>query len=113
MAAETQVTLSAEDAKLLALAKTAAARVGAPGGASVRDEDGRSYTAADVNLPSLKLSALQLAVAQAVAAGATGLEAALVVATEADAAGVAAVRDVSSSAPIYLVAGDAITKVAA
>ena len=35
-------------------------------GAAVRDETGRTYTAAAVALPSLRLSALRLAVAMAV-----------------------------------------------
>lgn len=64
--------LSAEDAKLVTLARSARARVGAVEGASVRDQDGRTYAAATVVLPSLALTALQLAVAQAVASGATG-----------------------------------------
>lgn len=72
----------AEDAKLIALATGARARVGAQSGAAVRDDTGRSYSGSDVVLPSLKLTGLQLAVAQAVAAGATVLEAAAVVAVE-------------------------------
>jgi len=74
--------LSAEDAKLVTLARGARGRVGAARGAAVRDETGRTYSAADVTLPSLSLSALQLAVAQAVAAGARGAEAAVVVSSE-------------------------------
>lgn len=72
----------AEDSKLIALAAGARARVGAQTGAAVRDDTGRSYSGSDVVLPSLTLTGLQLAVAQAVAAGATGLEAAAVVAVE-------------------------------
>lgn len=74
--------LSAEDAKLVTLARGARGRVGAPRGAAVRDETGRTYSAADVALPSLTLSALQLAVAQAVASGARGAEAAVVVSAD-------------------------------
>lgn len=70
----------AEDAKLITLASGARARVGATSGAAVRDDTGRSYSGADVVLPSLTLTGLQLAVAQAVAAGARGIEAAAVVA---------------------------------
>lgn len=100
--------LSAEDTKLVVLARSARARIGALEGAAVRDQDGRTYAAASVALPSLALTALQLAVAQAVAAGATRLEAAAVV-TEAsilDEAGRAAVRDLAVDAPIYLAAPD-------
>ncbi|WP_433828877.1 cytidine deaminase [Actinoplanes sp. CA-015351] len=96
--------LSAEDAKLVTLARSARARVGAVEGASVRDQDGRTYAAATVVLPSLALTALQLAVAQAVASGATRLEAAAVV-TEAstlDGSGHAAVRDLAADAPIHV-----------
>jgi cytidine deaminase len=71
--------LSEEDAKLVALAKQARARIQASEGAAVRDETGRSYSGATVDLPSTHLSALQLAVAQAVAAGARDIEAAVVV----------------------------------
>jgi hypothetical protein len=101
-------TLSAEDAKLVTLARGARARIGAVEGASVRDQDGRTYAAANVVLPSLSVTALQLAVASAVAAGATRLEAAAVV-TEAstlDGAGHAAVRDLSADAPVHVAAPD-------
>lgn len=100
--------LSAEDSKLVILARGARGRVGAVEGAAVRDQDGRTYAAASVALPSLTLTALQLAVASAVAAGATRLEAAAVV-TEAstlDGAGHAAVRDLASDAPIHVAAPD-------
>ena len=72
--------MTPEDEKLLALARSALARIQAAQGAAVRDETGRSYAGATVDLPSLRLTALQVAVAQAVAAGASGLEAAVVVA---------------------------------
>ncbi len=75
---------SPEDAKLIALARSARARINAASAAAVRDETGRSYVGADVVLPSLTLSGLQLAVAQAVAAGATALEAAAVVTVATD-----------------------------
>jgi hypothetical protein len=95
--------LEAEDAKLVTLARAARARIGALEGAAVRDQDGRTYAAATVVLPSLTLSALQLAVASAVAAGAHTLEAAAVVteASTVDTAGYAAVRDLSAKAPVF------------
>jgi hypothetical protein len=98
--------LSAEDAKLVTLARSSRARVGAVEGAAVRDQDGRTYAAASVALPSLAITALQLAVASAVAAGATKLEAAAVVteASELDGAGQAAVRDLAADAPIHVAA---------
>jgi len=100
--------LTAEDAKLVVIARGARARIGGIEGAAVRDQDGRTYAGANVTLPSLTVTALQLAVASAVAAGATRLEAAVVV-TEAstlDGAGHAAVRDLAAEAPIHVAAPD-------
>ncbi|MFI7415472.1 cytidine deaminase [Streptomyces sp. NPDC049627] len=99
--------LDPEDRKIVTLARSARARNGVPEGAAVRDETGRTYVAGTVALESLKLSALQTAVAMAVASGATSLEAAAVV-TEADsvpAEDVAAVRDLGGPRTPVLVAG--------
>jgi cytidine deaminase len=91
-----------EDAKIVTLARSSRARTDADEGAAVRDTDGRTYTAVTVALPSLRLTALQAAVAAAVSSGAPGLEAAAVVtAAEAvDAASLSAVRDLTPSAPV-------------
>ena len=62
----TTPALTAEDTKLVTLARAARARTGAVEGAAVRDGEGRTYAAATVALPSLALTALQLAVASAV-----------------------------------------------
>jgi hypothetical protein len=97
--------LSAEDAKLLTLARSATARTRAAQGAAVRDTDGRTYLAAAVELPSLSLTALQLAVAMAVSSGALGLEAAVVYGGGDDAAGRAAVADVAPDAVVHHIAG--------
>ena len=70
---------SAEDAKLLTLARSTRARTRAAEGACVRDLDGRTYAGASVELPSLQLSAVGVAVAMAVSSGAAGLEAVAVV----------------------------------
>ena len=67
--------LSAEDAKLVTLARATRARIGAAEGAAVRDDDGRTYAAASVDLPHLQLSAVQVCVAMAVASGSRGLHA--------------------------------------
>jgi hypothetical protein len=91
--------LEPEDAKLVALARSARARIGAPEGAAVRDTNGRTYVATTVSLPSLRLGALEAAVAAAVASGAEGVEAAAVVtAGDGVVAGVEAVRDLGSGA---------------
>ncbi|MFF4038741.1 cytidine deaminase [Streptomyces sp. NPDC001816] len=71
--------LDPEDRKIVTLARSARARNGVPEGAAVRDETGRTYVAGSVQLASLELSALQTAVAMAVASGAKSLEAAAVV----------------------------------
>lgn len=64
-----------EDRKILTLARAARARTAAAAGACVRDTDGRTYAATSVTLPSLRLTAVQVAVAMAVSSGAPGLEA--------------------------------------
>jgi hypothetical protein len=75
--------LSAEDAKLVTLARSARARTSAAEGAAVRDSDGRTYAGATVDLPSLRVSALAVCVAMASSSGSRGLEAAVVL-TEAE-----------------------------
>lgn len=107
--------LSAEDAKLVVLARGARGRAGAPEGAAVRDDTGRTYSGATVSLPSLRLSALALAVAQAAASGSVGLEAAVVVSgatlSEPD---LAAVRDLGGSGiAVHLVGPDGAQRGAA
>ena len=67
--------LSTEDNKLVTLARATRARIGAAEGAAVRDTDGRTYAAATVDLPSLRLSAVQACVAMAVASGSAGVDA--------------------------------------
>ncbi|MFE2144692.1 cytidine deaminase [Streptomyces sp. NPDC059456] len=101
--------INPEDSKIITLARSARARNGVPEGAAVRDETGRTYVAGTVDLESLKLSALQTAVAMAVASGAESLEAAAVVssAEAVAAADRAAVRDLGGPAtPVLLAAPD-------
>lgn len=95
---------NAEDAKLVTLAKASRARTGASQGAAIRDTDGRTYAAASVALESLKLSALQVAVAMAVSSGARGLEAAVVLGEHpGDSLGVAAVSELAASVSVYFI----------
>ncbi|MGH3751562.1 MAG: cytidine deaminase [Pseudonocardiaceae bacterium] len=103
------VDLDPEDAKIVTLACAALARTGADEGAAVRDTDGRTYTGCTVALPSLALTALQAAIAAAVASGATGLAAAAVVSRSVvsgtgsvDAASLAAVRELGPHAVVLL-----------
>lgn len=67
-----------EDKKLVVLARATRQRVGAGQGAAVRDLDGRTYAAATLQLPSLEVSAVAAVLAMAVAGGARGLEAVVV-----------------------------------
>jgi hypothetical protein len=99
--------LGPEDQKIIALARSTRARVAAPEGAAVRDETGRTYTAATVALPSLRLSALRLAVAMAVSSGAERLEAAALVSeSDPDPGDLAAVRDLGPDATVFHAAPD-------
>ena len=70
--------LSAEDAKLVTLARATRSRTRAAEGAAVRDLDGRTYAAASVELARLRLTALEVCVAMAISSGSAGLEAAVV-----------------------------------
>ena len=110
---EQPVELDAEDKKIITLARSARARNGVAEGAAVRDETGRTYVAATVSLPSLHLSALQTAVAMAVASGAKSLEAAAVVSDANHLADpdLAAARDLGGSGtPVYLAGTDAVVR---
>lgn len=106
-----ETTLDPEDSKIITLARAARARNATAEGAAVRDETGRTYTATNVELPSLKLSAVQVAVAMAVSSGAASLEAAALV-TEADDPGdedIAAVEDLGN-AVLFLAGPDGKVK---
>lgn len=76
-------SLPPEDNKLVVLAKATRARTGAVEGAALRDLDGRTYAGATVDLPSLQVSAVGVVVSMAVASGAKGAEA-VVVLTDGD-----------------------------
>ena len=103
----TDEVLSAEDAKLVTLARGARGRIGAASGAAVRDETGRTYSGADVTLPSLTMSAVGLAAAQAAAAGARGLEAAVVVGGDPSASDLGVLRDLGGAGvPVLVCSAD-------
>ncbi|GAA3806435.1 cytidine deaminase [Streptomyces chiangmaiensis] len=105
--------LDPEDRKIVTLARSVRARNGVPEGAAVRDETGRTYAAGTVALESLTLSALQTAVAMAVASGARSLEAAAVV-TVSESASVedrAAVRDLGGpETPVLVASPDGVVR---
>jgi cytidine deaminase len=107
--------LDPEDRKIITLARATRARNAVPEGAAVRDETGRTYVAGTVELPSLKLSALQTAVAMAVASGAKSLEAAAIVSEDVAVkdADRAAVRDLGGpETPVLLAAPDGALRAA-
>ena len=84
-----------DDRKLVTLARATRARTAAAEGAALRDADGRTYAAATVDLPSLRVSAIGVAVAMAVASGSRGVEAVVVLtaATAVSGTDLAVVRD--------------------
>jgi hypothetical protein len=95
--------LSPEDAKLVVLARATRARTGASQGAALRDRDGRTYAAATVDLPSLRLSALGGCVAMAVTSGARGAEAVVVMGASVADEDLAIVRDFAGAGvPVHL-----------
>ena len=98
-----------DDKKLVTLARSTRARTRAAEGACVRDLDGRTYAAATVDLPSLRLSAVQVAVAMAATSGAAGLEMVAVLGDAAvlDEADLSVVRDFAGAGvPVHLAAPD-------
>jgi len=104
----TAAELGPEDQKIVTLARSARARVGSAEGAAVRDETGRTYAAAAVALPSLRLSALTLAVAMAVSSGAVAIEAAALVSDGPGPAAedLGAVKDIGSGALVIHAGSD-------
>ena len=99
-----------DDHKLVVLARTTRARVRSAEGAAVRDLDGRTYAAATVALPSLRVSAVGVAVAMAVSSGAAGLEAVVVVGDEPlSSDDVAAVREFAGAGiPVHRCGSDGV-----
>ena len=78
--------LPPEDAKLVTLARSALGRALVrtmpAAGAAVRDDMGRTYAAASVEVDGASVTALQLAVASAISSGARAFEAAAVVSAD-------------------------------
>lgn len=99
--------LSAEDHKIITLARSARVRAvhdSEAVGAAVRDDTGRTYVATPVRLGSISVSAVQAAVIAAVSSGAAALEAAAVVTASGsiDDIDVAAVADVGGQDLIFI-----------
>lgn len=100
----TPVELTAEDAKLVVLARATKARTGAAEGAALRDQDGRTYASATLSLASLQVSALAGCLAMAASSGAKGVEAVVVLgATELSAADREALTEFAGAdVPVHL-----------
>jgi hypothetical protein len=95
-----------DDIKIINLARSALARTRARQGACVRDTDGRTYAAANVAIPHLRLSAIAVAVAMALSSGAAGLEAAAVAGDPPDPGDTDILRDLGGeSVPVFAVDG--------
>ncbi|MCW2786251.1 MAG: cytidine deaminase [Marmoricola sp.] len=96
--------MNPEDGKLVVLARATRARTGAAQGAALRDLDGRTYAGATVDLPSLKISALGVCIAMAVASASRGAEAAVVLGeVDLDPADLAALGDFAGAGiPVHL-----------
>ena len=109
MPADPAALTDPDDAKLVTLARSTRARTRAEEGACVRDLDGRTSAAATVALPTLRLSAIQVAVAMAVCSGARGLEAVLVLGDRAtvEQADLSVIRDLAGpGVSVHLAAPD-------
>jgi hypothetical protein len=109
MPADRSTLSDPEDTKLVTLARSTRARGKSLEGACVRDQDGRTYAGATVALPSLQLTAVQLAVAMAATSGARSLEAVVVLGESAtvNEADLSVVRDLSGpGVPVHLAAPD-------
>ncbi len=102
-----------EDAKIVTLARSARLRAHTPHtgiaeGAAVRDEDGRTYSAATVENvdPALTTSALRGAVVAAASSGARVFEAAAVVTDRETVTDLAVLREFGANIPVLLAAAD-------
>jgi hypothetical protein len=102
------VDLDPDDRKLVTLARATRARTGAREGAALRDLDGRTYAGATVDLPHLRVSAIGVTIAMAVASGAKGAEAVVLLGEGEPAADdLAALRDFAGAGvPVHLAAPD-------
>ncbi|MEY4348662.1 MAG: hypothetical protein RIS43_1081 [Actinomycetota bacterium] len=96
------MNLDAEDLKLVTLSKGAKARVMASAGASVRDQDGRTYSGAHVVIDGHSYGALELAVAVAMSSGARSLEAGCVAGDAPSADEVKKFRSVAQSGALLI-----------
>ena len=113
-----QPELSAEDTKIVTLARGAQLRAHAPHtgvaeGAAVRDTDGRTYAAATVENadPALTTSALRAAVCAAASSGIRTFEAAaLVTSALVSSADLAVLREFGVGVPVHVAGPDGVVR---
>lgn len=97
---------NSEDVKLVTLAQAALTRNAVEQCAALRDGTGRTHVGSSVALSSLRLDALQVALAMAISSGADAIEAAVVVGREPLEQAILNIREVSSHALIWFVSAD-------
>ncbi len=95
-----------EDVKLHTLAKAARQRNNAAQTAALRDGTGRTHVGNSINLNSLKLDALQVALAMALSSGTDQIEAAVVVGDKPSEPALLNIREISSKAAIWYAKDD-------
>ena len=97
---------NSEDIKLLTLAKSALQRNSAAQSAALRDGTGRTHVGNSITLTSLKLDALEVALAMAISSGADQIEAAVLVGVRPSANAVLSVREISPHALVWFAQDD-------
>jgi len=97
---------NSEDIKLLTLAKSSLQRNSATQSAALRDGTGRTHVGNSITLTSLKLDALEVALAMAISSGADQIEAAVLVGVSPSANAVLSVREISPHALVWYAQDD-------
>ena len=101
------MTLSnSEDAKLLTLARASLKRNDVAQSAALRDGTGRTHVGNSIELQTLTLDALQVALAMALSSGADAIEAAVVVGHQPSAVSLRNIREISTKSLVWYEAPD-------
>lgn len=101
------MTLSnSEDAKLLTLARASLKRNHVAQSAALRDGTGRTHVGNSIELQTLTLDALQVALAMALSSGADAIEAAVVVGQQPSAVSLRNIREISANSLVWYEAPD-------
>lgn len=97
---------NSEDMKLLTLAKSSLQRNSAAQSAALRDGTGRTHVGNAITLTSLKLDALEVALAMAISSGANQIEAGVVVGMSPSANALLSIREISPQALVWYAQDD-------